>query len=113
MFKKVFTVVDSYEQQNFLVLVADISENSLASSDYRNGETVEFRLPDGSSFSAPSTEVLFDPPVDRPFCLAFKGLRKNDIPLGTQVWINEERPVRKPSRHYEQTKRPDERRRTA
>ena len=101
MFKLFITVIDSYVQRDYLVVVSDIDENSSHCADYRDGETVELHLPDGSKFTAPSKRVLFDPPAERPFCMAFRGLRRNDVPLGTQIWISEERPARRPSRHYE------------
>lgn len=100
MSKLLFNVVDAYETGNYIVVRSDIPETG---ADYRHGDVLELKRPDGTSFQAQSEGVFYDPPTaDRALSVAFKGLKKDDIPIGSQVWlvISERRP-RKASRHYE------------
>lgn len=105
MFKFFFKIVDTYEQHDYLIVIADTTD----SGDYRNGEVVELHAPDGKCFTLKSHEVLFDPPNERPFCLGFQGLKKADIPVGSEVWLSEQRPERKPSRYYEENPKTEKR----
>ncbi len=97
--KFLFNVVDAYETGPYLVVLSDIQESA---ADYRQGDLLEVRKPNGTTIQNASEGVFYDPPAERAFSVAFKGLSKADIPIGSQVWlVNSERSPRKPSRHYE------------
>ncbi len=97
MYKFFFRVVKVYQEQDYVIAVSDRSDFD----DYLDGETVELHTPTGKVFTAESSEVLYDQPGDHPMSLAFTDLQLADIPVGTEVWLNENRPVREPSKHYE------------
>lgn len=99
MSKLLFNVVDTYETGDYIVVLGDISE---VGADYRHGDILELKKPDDTAFQVPSEGVFYDPPAsDRALSVAFKGLRKEDIPIGSQVWlVNSERVPRQASRHY-------------
>lgn len=99
-----FKVVDRYEIKGRLIVVSDIA----TAGDYRHGEVVELHRPDGSKVTAQSFEVISEYSHDRekkPLELFFTEIKLEDIPQGTEVWLKTERPVRKPSRHYEAVKK--------
>ncbi|MFA7338209.1 MAG: hypothetical protein WC028_15590 [Candidatus Obscuribacterales bacterium] len=96
-FKYFFKVVDHYVIEGRLVAVSDITDPG----DYKPGEMVELHRPDGSILTAQSFAVLFEEPAEKPFAMFFTNLTANDIPLGTEIWLTKERPVRTPSTHYE------------
>lgn len=96
-FKYFLKVVDLYAIEGRLVAVSDITDPG----DYKPGEVVELHRPDGSISTAQSFAVLFEEPAEKPFAMFFTNLTPKDIPLGTEIWLTKERPVRKPSRHYE------------
>lgn len=100
MSKLLFNVVETYENGDYVVVRSDVPEDG---ADYRNGDVLELRKPDGTCLQAHSEGVFYDPPAsERALSVAFKGLKKEDVPIGSQVWlVNAERQPRKASRHYE------------
>lgn len=112
MQKFLFNVIDTFESGEYVVALSDIPE---LGADYRNGDVLELRRPDGSTIQTRSEFIFYDPPADeRALSVGFKGLRKADVPVGSQAWlVNAERPPRKPSRHYEEVKTPEKRRHSA
>jgi hypothetical protein len=97
MYKFFFRVAKVYQEQEYVIAVSDRSDFG----DYVDGETIELHTPTGKVFNAESCEVLYDQLGDHSIALAFKDLQLTDIPVGTEVWLNESRPARQPSRHYE------------
>ncbi|MCC7532121.1 MAG: hypothetical protein IT342_26695 [Candidatus Melainabacteria bacterium] len=100
MSKFIFNVVDVWQEPDHIVVISDVPDTE---ADFRHGDLLELRRTDGKVLQAKGGSILFDPPEDRPFAVVFKGLTKQDVPLGTQVWlVNAERAPRKQSRHYEE-----------
>ncbi|CAN5116184.1 hypothetical protein BH10CYA1_BH10CYA1_63220 [soil metagenome] len=106
IYKLFFKVVDIYQVKDRIVVVGDIKD--IDAADHRHGEHVELHRPNGSIITAQSFEVLCSPPAaDRPVQLSFVTLGADDVPVGTEVWLNAKRPERKPSRHYEAVQKSD------
>lgn len=97
VFKCFFKVVDLFEIKGRLAVVSDISDPG----DYRPGEIVEIHRPDGTVLTAQGFVLLYEEPEGKPFTMFFTNLVAADIPVGAEVWLRKERPVSKPSRHYE------------
>ena len=56
----------------------------------RNGTLLELRRPDGSVVQTQIADIAFVSPYDpkRPIQFSFPpGLKKQDIPVGTEVWM--------------------------
>ncbi len=97
--KFVGNVADVWQESNHIVVIADVPDTE---ADFRHGDLLELRRPDGTKLQKKGNLILFDPPAERPFAVVFTQLEKRDVPVGTQLWlVNAERSPRKPSRHYE------------
>ncbi len=97
--KFLFNVVETYESGLYLVVLSDLPESG---ADYRHGDLLELRKPNGTIVQSVSEGVFYDPPAERALSVAFKGFTKVDVPIGSQVWlVDSDRAPRKPSRHYE------------
>lgn len=100
MDKFIFNVSDVWQEPDHIVIVSDVPD---AEVDFRHGDLLELRRPDGTIVQAKGGSIFFDPPAERLFAVVFKELTKEDVPVGTEVWlVNPERQPRKPSRHYEE-----------
>jgi len=112
--KFLFNVLETYTSgtaDEYLIVLSDIQE---AGADYRNDDLLEVRKPDGTVIQSASEYVRYAPAAERNLSVAFKGLSKRDVPIGSQVWlVNSERSPRKPSRHYEEVKKPEAKRHSA
>lgn len=95
-------VADVWQESNHIVVVSDVLDTQV---DFRHGDLIELRHPDGTVLQARGNLILFDPPADRPFAVVFTELSRKEVPIGAQLWFVNEREPRKPSRHYEVTKR--------
>jgi hypothetical protein len=103
-------VVETYDSGEYIIVLTDVPESE---ADYRNGDIVEFRKADGPSIQCRSERVIYEPAAERPLSLGFKGLKKTDVPIGSQVWLlNSERAPLKPNRYYE-VRKSEERRNSA
>ena len=110
MAKFIFNVADVWQEPDHIVVISDVSDNEV---DFRQGDLLELRRPDGSIVQVRGGSIFFDPPAERPFAVVLKELGQDEVPIGTQVWlVNPERQPRKPSRHYE-VKQPEQRRHSA
>lgn len=99
MCKFIFNVIDVWEQPDHLIIISDVADTT---ADFRHGDLLELRRPDGSCLQANGNSIIFDPPAERPLAVAIKGLSKADIPVGTQVWlVNPDRPPGKLLCKYE------------
>lgn len=111
MKKFIFNVADVWQEPNHIVVISDVPDTE---ADFRHGDLLELRRPDGSVVQAKGGSIFFDPPAERPCAVVFQELKKEDVPLGTQVWlVNSERQPRKPSRHYEEVKKQEKHRHSA
>jgi hypothetical protein len=104
-------VVETYQHGDAVIVLSDIPGSR---ADYRHGDVLELRRPNGSILHSKSEGVFMCPEGDEtPFSVGFRGLKKTDVPVGSQVWlVNTERPPLKPNRHYEIIK-PEERQNSA
>ena len=77
---------------------------------YRVGDLVEIRRPDRTNFQAKSGLVKYSPdpqivlsgkPVKKPVGLVFDGLDKQDIPLGSEIWLVVDHPVALKDRKFQ------------
>lgn len=82
--KFLFNIVDTYQSGEYVVVLSDIPESE---ADYRHGDILELRKPDGSTMQSRSEGVFYDPPAERALSVAFNGLKKSDVPIGSQVWL--------------------------
>lgn len=88
-------------------IVSDITDIDLG---YRGGDIVELRRPDGSVFQSVSYDVririeplfaIANPEYSPPVSLWFKDLTKEDIPVGTEVWMVVDHPIVLKGRRFE------------
>lgn len=56
---------------------------------FADGCLMELRLPDGKNLQLPARAVFLDPSPKNKITVAFKGLRKEDVPIGSEVWMLE------------------------
>lgn len=94
-----FKVVDTYEERGFLILVSDI-DSSLAKVQ----EEIEINRVGMVPTRVKASLVKFwgrDPNVRSPLCLAVKGFKKAEIPLGTLVLRRNSEPVQIGRKKYE------------
>lgn len=85
------------------------SRNADLDIGYRSGDQVELRRPDGSRLQVQSALVhysiavsaLSDPGYRKPVGLSFSGFMKDDIPIGTEVWMLVDHPIPLKGRHFE------------
>ena len=61
----------------------------------RNGLPIELRRPDGTVLQTVVASVLMLDPYDpkRPTQIALQGVTKQDVPVGTEIWMRDETPV--------------------
>lgn len=85
-----FKVVDTFSLENFgLVVVADAKSKEV---NVIVDEMIEVVRPDGSSFKTKVAGIQMISPYDpeRRFSFSLpKGIRKEDIPIGTEIWIDQ------------------------
>jgi hypothetical protein len=90
MSRFIFKIIDTFWMERIGLLAA--SDANAQEVSLGVGERIELRLPDGSRFE---TEVAgiprlrnlsYDPDRHFEFLLP-TGLRKDDVPLGTEVWV--------------------------
>ncbi len=95
-----------------------VSFDSILDSGYRVGDLVELRRPDGTSFQAKSGLATYSPdpqivlsgePVKHPVGLVFEGLDKQEIPIGSEIWMLVDHPVVLKGRRFEYIGTPEER----
>jgi hypothetical protein len=60
----------------------------------RNGLPIELRRPDGTVLQTEIASVPMLDPYDpkRPTQIALRGITKQDIPVGTEIWMGDETP---------------------
>lgn len=98
MSKFLFNVANVWQERAGIVVISDLPDVEI---DFRHGDLLELRLPDGRIIQAAGGAVLFDPPADRPLGVAFKDLSPDDVPVGTEVWlVQTERKPWKPDRRW-------------
>ncbi|HIN65264.1 MAG TPA: hypothetical protein EYM95_11525 [Candidatus Obscuribacterales bacterium] len=112
--KFLFNVLETYNSgtsDEYLIVLSDIPE---AGADYRNNDVLEVQKPDGTVIQSVSEYVRYTPTAERNLSVALKGLTKEDVPVGSKVWlVNSDRVPRKPSRHYDEVKKPEGKRHSA
>ncbi|MBP9091600.1 hypothetical protein KBI23_11255 [bacterium] len=104
-FKLFFKVVETYEAKGYLVLVSDRTDSGLA----RQRETIELRCAGKSSRRCQAGIVKFwrlDNSREIPLCLAVKGLKPEEVPIGSEVWIEESHPIQTGRRRFEYVGKP-------
>lgn len=116
MAKLLFRVLESFNISGRGVSV--ITDQTSQEPSFRNGDEVELHRPDGSSIKVPCCiEIMCrtDPsaPYYENYCFAFMGLSKTDVPPGTQAFQLIEHPPSRSSGHYEEVKKPEDRRHSA
>ncbi len=87
-YKLFFRVVETYKVNGHLVLVSDRVDSGLA----RTSETIQVRMSGKEPQLYQAGCVSFwrqDNSSDIPFCMSIKGVKPEDIPVGSQVWIEE------------------------
>lgn len=88
MGKCIFAITDhAWQAGDVLVVVSNVFRDD---EDYRFGDLLELRRPDGLVLQAISKPVFIEPPADTP-CPVWYGLigmTKEDVPIGTEAWIN-------------------------
>jgi hypothetical protein len=64
-------------------------------SGIRNGLPIELRRPDGTVLQTVVASVPMLDPYDpkRPTQIALQGITKQDVPVGTEIWMRDETPV--------------------
>jgi hypothetical protein len=57
----------------------------------RNGLSIELRRPDGTVLRTEIASVEMLDPYDpkRPTQIAFQGITKQDVPIGTEIWMGD------------------------
>lgn len=84
-------VAEVWQESNHIVVITDLPDTE---ADFRNGDLLELRKPDGSRLQSKGGLILFEPPAERPFSVVFTQLSQNDVPVGSQIWlVNPERPL--------------------
>ena len=104
-FKLFFKVVETYEVKGFLVLVADRTDSGLA----RQRETIELKCPGKAAIQRQAGIVKFwrrDTYSEIPLCMAVKGLKPEEVPIGSEVWIEENHPIQTGRRRFEYVGKP-------
>lgn len=88
MKKRIFTVTDYiWQAGDCLVVVSDVSQDD---KDYRVGDLLELRRPDGTVLIAKTTYAFVDPPSGTPSAVMYGlvGMTKETVPIGTEAWLD-------------------------
>jgi len=56
---------------------------------YADKAMMEIRVPSGKTFQLPARAVFLDPSPKGIVAVAFEGLTKDDVPIGSEVWLLE------------------------
>lgn len=99
-FKLFFKVVETYEERGYLVLVSNRTDSGLA----RSRETIGLKCPGKPSTFCEASVVKFwrrDNSCEIPFCMAVKGFKAEDVPVGSEVWIQQSRPIQDGRKRFE------------
>ena len=61
----------------------------------RNGLPIELRRPDGTTLQSEIGSIPIIAPYDlkRPTQIALRGITKQDLPVGTEIWMNDDSPM--------------------
>ncbi len=79
-----------------------VSDAPASKLDYRHGDILELRKPDGSTLQTSSNIVLIDSQEDYPLVVSLPDLNEQSVTVGTEVWLADvERKSLKPSRHWQ------------
>lgn len=93
MNKYLCKVAEVFQLTGRLVVVTDTAYENFDTRDWRHGSTVELKRPDGSTIKT-QTWYEMGSPSDFGHPMAFsveKALTKADIPLGSEVWLVQEK----------------------
>lgn len=101
-YKPFCKVIETYMMNDYLILVTD----KFDSGDYRTNEIIQLRRPGFEPMNYQSGAVHFAKSIESlgheiEFCLGISGLKVEDVPIGSEVWLSAQRPVRPKSRKYE------------
>ena len=84
-----FRVVDHYVIKDNLILVSDRTDSGRA----RTLETIQVKCPGGGNAKVYTAGCVsyWQMPGEKPapFCMAIKGLKPEQIPIGSTVWLEE------------------------
>lgn len=86
-----FTVDDVYDIEGRYVIPTPGVPVSVCG--IRNGLPIELRRPDGTVLETEVVSVPILDPYDpnRPTQIALQGITKQDIPVGTEIWMRDEK----------------------
>lgn len=84
-------IVDVFEDERGITVHADTTASPVG---YKAGDEVELRRPDGTRLKVASGLVLYNcdtyrltnPEYEPPTAFYFHGLKKSDVPQGTELW---------------------------